>query len=173
MDIQFIVTHPYFIKSIVRQLTTNDQGEIDLGKLDGVTQIHAKTIPRPDIPSAEKVWKLNKIANQVQHPSSLYLRAGEDLSLPIWNGFDFAKDVVLFKREPENLNIISNEKSVLQILDNRLVSKLTSAGFYQLKFPLLKTEIAITVLDAKVWESEGQLLNEKRGEVITFSTNAH
>lgn len=55
-----------------------------------------------------------------------------------------------------------------------MVGKLGQSGSYLLKFQLPQEIIInVTVLEAKLWESEGQLIDEKRREIVTHSLNAH
>lgn len=70
-------------------------------------------------------------------------------------------------------DIIANEKAQLKVHQQRLVGRLEQAGTYVLRLLPSDAPILVRVLEAKPWESEGQLLDEKRREVVSFQTNTH
>jgi hypothetical protein len=48
-----------------------------------------------------------------------------------------------------------------------------TVGHFTLRFLPLDHAVAITVIEAKPWESDGQLLDEKNRSVISFPTLTH
>jgi hypothetical protein len=60
----------------------------------------------------------------------------------------------------------------LSVHGHRLVGKL-APGQYRLSFLPSGEVIDVQVLQAKAWEHDGELYDEKKKEVVTFSTNSH
>lgn len=82
-------------------------------------------------------------------------------------------DFEFLKVDENTQEVISDEKAHLRVHHDRLVGKLDRAGSYFLH--LLKPDaiIRVQVVQAKVWESEGQLHDEKSRKVINCPTNLH
>lgn len=150
----------FYNGSISKPLTTNEKGEVNLGRLVGVTQLNARTTPTPDIQQAASTWPLGKVSNQIQYPVSLCLQTGQSFSLPLWKGFDLRKHVQLYRNSADN-EVISNEKTLLAVVNNRLTGKLTEPGNYVLQFLPLGSSLSITVVQAVEWEADGQLYNQQ------------
>lgn len=74
--------------SVTRSLMTNERGYVTLGRLPSVRSISVQTVATPDIQSVSGNWRIDSSRNEVQFPRYLYLRRGEELSLPLFSGFD-------------------------------------------------------------------------------------
>lgn len=173
MNLSVTINSVYYNGSITKNLMTNERGYITLGKLAGVTNLSVNSIATPDIEYVSATWRLDTWRNETQYPSFLYLKKGEEISLPLASHFDLKQDLEFVKIDGNTQEFIANEKSHLHIQHHRLVGKLEHAGTYVLRLLPSNTSIVVNVLEAKGWESDGQLHDEKHREIISFSTNTH
>jgi hypothetical protein len=67
----------YYNGTMSKTLMTNERGYITLGRLIGVTNLSAQTVPTPDIQAVVGSWRLDSYRNEVQYPSKMCLRQGE------------------------------------------------------------------------------------------------
>lgn len=155
-----------------KTLMTNERGYINLGKLHHVDWVTAQTTQTPDIASVSNTWRFDQFKNETHYPSQIILQAGQELSLPLYEGFVLAKNVSLIRSDENQNLVIADEKGHLAVHGHRLVGKL-GPGNYKLTFQPSQEKIDIVVIEAKAWEHDGELYDEKKREVVTFSTNSH
>lgn len=133
---------------IVKKLTTDAEGLIHLGRLQGIVNMNAISMGGNLVGMViQGNWKIESPLNEIELPTMLSFREGESFNLPVPSGFT-ASDAYLTK---QGNGPLSNHSHQMKIEGGRLIGKIDQVGNYQLELLLGQTtsSIYITVFEAK------------------------
>lgn len=154
------LSHPHFRNQKTFTLKTTDRGAIDLGALDGLSQLVVSA------DGARRSWSLDE--EDRDQVSVLALKAGEVLKVP-FNGKLNRREVALFSSSPRS-GYLSDEYARLKLQNGYLTAELPS-GDYRLFLKQEGQEISVMVAEGQ--EALGHVFNEARRVELTKRTPSH
>ena len=177
VDVIFNMTHCiYSAPSEQIQLTTNEDGKIDLGALDGIKQIDSK-IYLTTTPITSN-WQLSNGDQRNTFPEKIEVLQNEELEFPFIKAMkesEFSEDtfslirVTFNKRHIENMFHMAKYTKPKPGVPSLVTIKGLEAGYYQITFKECNISTFLTVHDGEYWKDESFIL--KKNTLTEFKTN--
>ena len=167
IEVNFMMEHFVYLKSSKNiSLTTDENGWIMLGSLDGIKNVQSIIYSKSE--ALKNNWNLYSTDQQYTIPESIQILEDEEIEIPFLKAINqtkFSQDSFSLIRLTSKDKYISNEFKKAKLVPGKdgspsliSVSGLEQ-GFYKISFKEVGVKIRVTVHQGRYWSDDSFILN--------------